>query len=90
MAQILLVNSDTLRAKASDVRNYRNQHDEIIARLKALVSGLDEIWKGNAQTAFVSNFEGMQSTFNQFSELLESYAKDMEDFANKMDAADRL
>lgn len=89
MAQIL-VNPDTLRAKASDVRSYRNQHDEIIARLKALVSGLNETWQGNAQTAFVSNFDGMQSTFTQFSELLEDYAKTMESFANKMESEDRL
>lgn len=89
MAQIL-VNPDTLRAKASDVRNYRNQHDEIITRLKALVSGLNETWQGNAQTAFVSSFEGMQSTFTQFSELLEDYAKTMESFANKMETEDRL
>lgn len=89
MAQIL-VNPETLRAKAADVRNYRSQHDEVIARLKTLVNGLSETWQGNAQTAFVSNFEGMQSTFVQFSELLEGYAKSMETFANKMEAEDRL
>lgn len=89
MAQIL-VNPDTLRGKAADVRNYRSQHDEVITRLKALVSGLNETWQGNAQTAFVSSFEGMQSTFTQFSELLEDYARTMEAFANKMEAEDRL
>lgn len=89
MAQIL-VNPETLRAKANDVRNYRSQHDEIITRLKALVNGLNETWQGNAQTAFVSNFEGMQPTFAQFSELLEGYAKAMEAFANRMEEQDRL
>lgn len=89
MAQIL-VNPDTLRSKAADVRNYRSQHDDVINRLKILVNGLNETWQGNAQTAFVSSFEGMQSTFTQFSQLLEDYAKTMESFANKMEAEDRL
>ena len=89
MAQIL-VNPETLRAKASDVRSYRSQHDEVINRLKQLVAGLNETWQGNAQTAFVSSFEGMQSTFTQFSELLEDYAKTMENFANRMEEQDRL
>lgn len=89
MAQIV-ANPETLRAKAADVRGYRSQHDEVIARLKTLVSGLNETWQGNAQTAFVSKFEGMQSTFTQFSELLEGYAKDIEGFANRIEAEDRL
>lgn len=89
MAQIV-VNPETLRAKASDVRNYRSQHDEVISRLKTLVAGLGEIWQGNAQVTFAANFDSMQTTFTSFSELLEEYAKGMEAFANKMEEADRL
>lgn len=89
MAQIL-VTPDTLRGKAADVRNLKGQHDDVIARLKSLVSSLNETWQGNAQTEFVTSFEGMNTTFAQFSELLDNYAKEMERFANKMEEADRL
>lgn len=89
MAQIV-VNPETLRSKASNVRSYRDQHDEVISRLKTLVAGLSDTWQGNAQVAFAQNFESMQPTFTQFSEMLEEYAKAMESFAAKMEEADHL
>lgn len=86
---VIQVTPETLRSKATDVRNYRSQHDDTMVRLKNLIYALNEIWKGEAQNAFISKYESMQSTFTNFSELLEGYAKLMDTAANELEATDQ-
>lgn len=85
---LIQVTPETLRQKATDVRTYKGEHDEVIQKLRTLVSGLNEIWKGSAQDAFVAKFESMQSTFTNFSDMLEGYAKLMDTAATEMEGVD--
>lgn len=85
---LIQVTPDVLRSKAGEVRKYKGQHDEVIARLRNLVNGLNETWKGEAQAAFVANFESMRNTFNNFSNMLEDYARRMDAAANQMEQTD--
>lgn len=84
---VIQVTPETLRQKATDVRTYKGEHDDVIAKLKTLVNGLNETWKGEAQDAFLAKFESMQSTFTNFSEMLEGYAKLMDAHATRMEQA---
>lgn len=84
---VIQVTPETLRQKATDVRTYKGEHDDVIAKLKTLVNGLNETWKGEAQDAFLAKFESMQSTFTNFSEMLEGYAKLMDAYATRMEQA---
>ena len=45
MAQIEIT-PDTLRAKATEVRGYKSEHDDVITKLTSLVHGLNDQWKG--------------------------------------------
>ena len=85
---LIQVTPDELRAKATQVRNYKTQHDDVITQLRTLVNGLNDSWKGEAQTAFVNNFESMRSTFTDFSNMLEDYAKRMDTAANQLEQTD--
>lgn len=80
---------ELLRERAKNVRNYKAQHDEVMAKMKNLINGLDEVWKGEAQTAYMEKFTSMQPTFQNFSEMLEGYAQLMETSANDMEAHDQ-
>ncbi len=82
------VTPELLTSKAQELRTLKATHDEAMTKMRALVNGLNEIWKGEAQTAFVSKFESMQSTFTSFSEMLEGYAKLMDTTVQKMTEAD--
>jgi len=86
---LIQVTPELLNSKATEVRNIRGQHDEAIAKLRTLVQSLNEIWKGEAQDAFVSKYESMQSTFTNFSEMLEGYAVLMDNTAKTMQEADQ-
>ena len=86
---IIQVTPELLNAKANELRGLKAQHDEAMAKMRSLILGLNEIWKGEAQTALVSKYEGMQSTFNNFSEMLESYAKLMDVSAQQIQETDQ-
>ena len=86
---VIQVTPETLRSKAADVRNYRSEHNDVMAKLKNLIYALNEIWKGDAQNAFLAKYESMQPTFTNFSELLEGYAKLMDTAANDLEATDQ-
>lgn len=85
---LILVTPDLLTGKASELRSLKGQHDEAMAKMRTLIMGLNEIWKGDAQTAFVSKYESMQSTFTNFSQMLEDYAKLMDVAAKKLQETD--
>lgn len=86
---VIQVTPETLRSKANDVRNYRTEHDDVMQKLKNLIYALNEIWKGEAQNAFLEKYESMQPTFTNFSELLEGYAKLMDTAANELETTDQ-
>lgn len=88
-SSMIQVTPEMLRSKAGEVRNYRGQHDDTMARIKNLVYALNEIWKGEGQDAFLSKYESMQPTFSNFSELLETYAKLMDVAANDLESTDQ-
>ena len=89
MAELVIeVSPELLRGKAKEVRDLKADHDDAIARLTSLVQNLNEIWKGKAQTDYVTEFESMKGTFEKFSNLLEKYANLMDDHANEMEGKD--
>lgn len=85
---VIQVTPELLLGKASEVRQLKSQHDELMMKMKTLVHGLNDQWKGAAQDAFVNKFDSMQSTFTNFSEMLEGYAVLMENSANSMQEMD--
>ena len=86
---IIQVTPEVLNSKAGEVRSLKSQHDETISKLRSLILALNETWKGEAQDAFVAKFESMQSTFTNFSEMLESYAKLMDTAARELQNTDQ-
>ena len=86
---MIQITADLLRAKSGELRDMRAEHDEVMNRMRNLILNLNEVWKGDAQTALVERYEGMQSTFTNFSELLESYAMLMDKAAAAFENAEQ-
>lgn len=85
---LIQVTPDLLNGKANELRNLKSQHDESMSKMRTLIMGLNEVWKGDAQDAFVAKYESMQSTFTNFSQMLEEYAKLMNTAAQKLQETD--
>ena len=86
---LIQVTPDLLNSKANDLRTLKGQHDEAMSKMRTLIMGLNEVWKGDAQDAFVAKYESMQSTFSNFSQMLEDYAKLMNTAAQKLQETDQ-
>ena len=86
---LIQVTPDLLTGKANELRGLKANHDEAMAKMRTLILGLNEIWKGDAQDAFVAKYESMQPTFNNFAQLLEDYAKLMDTAAQKLQETDQ-
>ena len=72
------VTPDMLSAKANELRSLKANHDDAMTKMRTLITSLNEIWKGEAQTAYINKYESMQPTFNNFSEMIEGYARLMD------------
>ena len=82
------VDPDVLDQKAKDIRSYKQQHDEAISKLNALVSALDGEWIGTAKTNYVNSYNEFKSTFERFSGQMEEMAKALEKKAIEYRQAD--
>lgn len=82
------VTPDLLNGKAQELRGIKDEHDQAMARMRTLILGLNEVWKGDAQDAFVAKYESMSGTFTSFSQLLEDYAQLMNTAAAKLQETD--
>ena len=89
MADLILITPEQLKEQAVTVKQYREMHHEVINRLTNLVLNLGESWEGEAQDAFVSKYQGMQSTFTNFEEALGEFAVIMENISDKMQTTDQ-
>ena len=85
---LIQVTPDLLNGKATELRSIKADHDQAMARMRTLVLGLNDQWKGDAQDAFLAKYESMQSTFQAFSEMIEGYATLMNTTANGMQDSD--
>ena len=86
---LIQVTPEMLTGKANEVRKLKGEHEQTIQRLTQLVNGLNDTWKGQAQDAFVAKYQSMESTFKNFAELLEGYAKLMETASAQLQDTDQ-
>ncbi|MBQ7838661.1 MAG: WXG100 family type VII secretion target [Clostridia bacterium] len=75
-------------SKVQKARDYKTQHDTVISELKALINGMTDVWTGNAQTKLAQEFSDFETTFKNFSQMLDDYANEMQAWADKLKAAD--
>ena len=85
---LIQVTPELLTGKASELRGLKAEHDETMNKMRTLIMGLNEIWKGDAQNAFVAKYESMQGTFTNFSQMLEGYALLMDTAAQRLQDTD--
>jgi WXG100 family type VII secretion target len=85
---VIQVTPESLRGKASNVRQKKQAHDQAMSELKSLINALNAEWKGVASDTFLQQFNSMQTQFTQFSQRLETMAKKMDDTATQLQTAD--
>ena len=51
---LIQVTPELLRGKSTELRGLKQQHDDAMTRMRTLMQGLNEIWKGTAQDALLA------------------------------------
>lgn len=82
------VDGETMRAKATEIANLREQHDSTIASIGAIITALSGVFEGEAATAYTAKFESMKPTFTSFSEMLQEFSTKLNTAANEFDSTD--
>lgn len=82
------VTPELLNSKATELRTLKTVHDENMAKMGTLIMGLNEIFKGAASDAYVAKYQSMQTTFTNFSQMLEDYAAMLDKAATEFTTKD--
>ncbi len=80
---------EEIRTRASELESLRQQQLDAMKRLRILVMSLSDIWKGEAQDAFVQKFLSHNQDMANLSSVLEQYitlAQHAADRAENVDA----
>ena len=85
---MIQITPELLQSKAAEVRSLKSNHDDTMQKLNNLIHALNDQFKGEAHDAFVAKFDSMQSSFKNFSEMLEEYAKMMDTAAREFETVD--
>ena len=85
---VIKIDAETLRSKATEIRNLKSNHDDNINRMRSIVTNLSGVFEGQAGTAYVNQFESMQATFTSFSEMIEMFAAELDSTASNFENLD--
>ena len=88
MAGTIRITPESLESNARKVEGYKSEFETTMKNLTNLVDGLRDEWEGEAQTAFVTDFDNMRKTITSFSETMQRYAEAMKTAAKELRQAD--
>jgi len=84
----LTVSPEELRASARELEKLRQQHLELMKKMRILVMSLSDSWKGEAQEAFTRSFLAKNQTMNDVSSVLAQYAALINQAADEAETMD--
>lgn len=89
MAKTIRANPDELKAKSGEIRKLKERHKDAMNHITNIVLTIGEVWRGDAQDAFVAKYQSMQSVYNSFEDALEEFAVLVDNFSNDLRSADQ-
>lgn len=66
---------EEVRAKAAQMRSYNETLTETLATIKNAINGLEAQWTSDTSDTIRSKITAMQPKFDSYKEVIESYAK---------------
>jgi len=64
-----------VRTKTQQIRNHNKSLDETLIQIKNAINALESEWTSDTSDTIRSKITGMQPKFNSYREVIESYAK---------------
>ena len=90
MAQgILKVTPEKLQATASSFESTGSSVNNLTQQMTSIVTGLSgQIWSGEAATAYVNKFNGLQDDMDRIYKMIQEHSKDLQTVAQQYISAE--
>jgi WXG100 family type VII secretion target len=83
------ITPESLRTHATTLQKQNETHRDAYGRMDSLVHNLTAEWTGEAQSAFLSTFEGNRASFEKFGTDIDAFVRLMNEAANRMEQTDQ-
>lgn len=89
MAGILRVTPEKLQSTASSFEGTASTVNNLTQQMTSIVTGLSgQVWSGEAATAYVNKFNGLQDDMNRIYKMIQEHSTDLIEMAQQYIAAE--
>jgi len=88
MAERITITPEELRTSSTNFTTKSGQIREILSYLRTEVNNLEASWKGAAQSQFFVMYSEMESTLNQFPDVLDGISGQLTTVADTLEETD--
>ena len=74
--------SDVLKQKAGEITQCMTDQEQIISSVAGLIDEIVSDWEGEAQKGFITAFENVRPTYEQFAPDMSDFASFLTNYAN--------
>ena len=78
---IIKVNPETLNSTASEFGNQASSLQNLTGQMMSLVTGLSSAWQGEASTAYIGKFQGLQDDMDKMFRMVQEHSTDLQEMA---------
>lgn len=82
MNGILRVEPQQLISTASEFSNQGSTISNLTSQMVSLVTGLSSAWEGDAATAYINKFKGLEDDIQRMIAMVNEHASDLEEMAS--------
>jgi WXG100 family type VII secretion target len=82
MEGILKVSSEQLISTANEFSGIGSTVRNLTSSMTDTVNGLSSLWEGDAATAYMSKFNGLQDDIERLNGMIQEHSKDLIEMAN--------
>ena len=88
MEGIIKVSPQLLSSTASEFGNQGNQISNITTEMMSLITGMASTWEGDAATAYITKFRGLEDDIQRMIRMVQEHAADLQEMARNYSSAE--
>ncbi len=78
---IIKVNPDLLNSTASEFGGQATSLQNLTNQMMTIVTGLTSAWQGDASTAYIGKFQGLQDDMDKMFRMIQEHSTDLQEMA---------
>ena len=88
MANIIRVSPEKLNSTAGEIKSIQGNILNITSEMTSTVQGMSSDWTGDASTAYIQKFNGLQDDMARISSMLNEHVNDLQNMSSTYSQAE--